>query len=142
MSLNLKFKVGILVHKFNNAVDFAHRFGFDGRFANVESDAVGDNFAVGRHTVVKRHCALGNTDVLDEEYGVVLITANPKVSRLGGVGNVNNPALVEIHLVGAFVERNCHVMPSTNCHTIETCIAATGFITIWHRPIVTEICIV
>ena len=44
---------GIFVHQRHNTVDFTHRFGFDGRFAHVKGDVVGDKFAVAHHAVVE-----------------------------------------------------------------------------------------
>ena len=63
MALHLKLKFGMLLHQFGHTVDFNDGFRLQFGLASLESDGVGDDFAVSSEAVVERHGTLGDTHI-------------------------------------------------------------------------------
>lgn len=53
MAFDGEFEIGVFFHQGDDTVDFTHTLRFDGRFADIEGDTVGDEFTVRHHAVVQ-----------------------------------------------------------------------------------------
>ncbi len=63
MALHLKLKLGMFLHQFGHTVDFNDGFWFQVGLSSLESDGVGNDFAVGGEAVVERHGTLGDVHI-------------------------------------------------------------------------------
>ena len=114
MAFDGEFEIGVFFHQGDDTVDFTHTLRFDGRFADIEGDTVGDEFTVRHHAVVQGDGAFGDADVLEKifAHGFARHSLYVKPSGLNNVRSVCHSHAIDIHFPSTFVERHLAFVPT------------------------------
>ena len=120
VALHLEFQIGVFLHQFGEADNFHHRFGL----AGLESDGVGDNLSVGSESVVKRHGALGQTNVANAAVGVLERAVEIEVTGCLHGRHIDDAEPVDIALESPLVEGEGKMVPLPGLQGIVFCVVA------------------